>query len=54
MNNILELSDLIYIGAKLVYGKIGVPHKNMNRESKPGWKFRLETQESYNNNKQKC
>ena len=30
-NNITELNDLIYAGAKLVCWKIGVPQKNTNR-----------------------
>ena len=44
MNNITELNVLIYAGAKLVCDKIGVPLKNMNRNSKPGWEIWLETQ----------
>ena len=43
-NNITELNELIYAGAKLVCEKIGIPSKNMKEKSKPGWEFRLETQ----------
>ena len=43
-DNITELNDLIYAGAKLVCGKIGVPSKSMKKQSKPGWEVRLETQ----------
>ena len=42
-NNITELNELIYAGAKLVCEKIGIPSKNMKEKSKPGWEFRLET-----------
>ena len=36
-NNISELNDLIYAGAKLVCEKIGVPSKSTKKQSKPGW-----------------
>ena len=36
--------DLIYVGAKLVCGKIAVPLKTTDRMSKPGWELRLESQ----------
>ena len=42
-NNITELNDLIYAGAKLVCEKIGVPLKTTDRKSKPGWEFRFES-----------
>ena len=42
-NNITRLNKLIYDGGKLVCDKIGVPLKNMNRNSKPGWEIRPET-----------
>ena len=44
MNNITELDVSIYAGVKLVFVKTGVSLKNMNRNSKPRWKIRLETQ----------
>ena len=44
MNNIKELHELIYAGAILIFEKISVPPKNMNRNSKPWWEIRLETQ----------
>ena len=43
-NNITDLNELIYAGAKLVCKNIGIPSKNMKENSKPGWEFRLETQ----------
>ena len=43
-NKITKLNELIYAGAKLVCDKIGVPLKNTNRNSKPGWEIRLKTQ----------
>ena len=43
-NNVSELNDLIYTGAKLVCEKIGVPSKNTKKQSKPGWEVQLETQ----------
>ena len=43
-NNITELNELIYEEAKLVCDKIGARLKNTNRNSKPGWEIRLETQ----------
>ena len=44
MNNITELNELIYARAKLVCEKIGIPSKSTKKQSKPGWKIRLETQ----------
>ena len=45
INNITELNDLIYAGAKLVCDIIGVPPKKTSKKpSKPGWEVRLETQ----------
>ena len=44
MNNITELNELIYAGAKLVCEKIGIPSKSTKKKSKPGWGIRLETQ----------
>ena len=43
-NNITELNELIYAGAKLVFEKIGISSKITKEKSKPGWEFRLETQ----------
>ena len=43
-NNVTELKELIYAGAKLVCKKIGIPSKSMKGKSKPGWEFRLQTQ----------
>ena len=43
-NNISELNDIIYAGAKLVCEKIGFPSKSTKKQSKPGWEVRLETQ----------
>ena len=42
-NNITELNELIYAGAKLVCEKIGILSKSTKKKSKPGWEFRLET-----------
>ena len=43
-NNIKELSEFIYAIAISVYDKIGVLLMNANRNSKPWWKIRQETQ----------
>ena len=43
-DNIIELNQLIYAGAKLVCEKIGILSKSMKKKSKPGWEIRLETQ----------
>ena len=43
-DNIAELKELIYVGVKLVFDKIGVPPRNMKRNTKPGWEIRLEGQ----------
>ena len=43
-NNITELNELIYAGAKLVCKKIGISSESTKKESKPGWEIRLETQ----------
>ena len=42
--HITELNKLICAGGKLVSDKIGVPLKNTNWHSKPGYEIRLETQ----------
>ena len=44
MNNINELNELIYAGAKLVSEKTGIPTKTTVEKSKPGWEIGLETQ----------
>ena len=43
-NNITELKELIYAGAKLVCESIGIPSKSTNKQQKPGWEIRLESQ----------
>ena len=43
-NNITELNELIYTGAKLVCEKIRIPSKSTKGKSKPEWEFRQETQ----------
>ena len=43
-NNITELNELIYAGAKLVFEKMRIPSKSRKEKLKPGWEFRLETQ----------
>ena len=43
-NNITEVNELTYAGAKLVCEKIGVLSKSTKKQSKPVWKIRLETQ----------
>ena len=43
-NNITELNDLIYAGAKLVCENIGIPSKSAKKQQKLGWKIRLESQ----------
>ena len=43
-DNITELNDLIYVGAKLVTDKIVIPLRNPNRNNKkkPWWEISLE------------
>ena len=58
-NNITELNELIYKGAKLVCENIGIPSKSTKKQSKPGWEIRLETQKkptktSPNDKKGRC
>ena len=36
MENITELIELIYAGAKLVGDKIGIPQRKPNKDTKPG------------------
>ena len=43
-NNITELNELIYAGAKLVCDKTGIHSKSTKEKSKLGREFRLETQ----------
>ena len=43
-NNITELNELIYAGAKLVRENIGIPLKSTKKQQKPGWEIRLESQ----------
>ena len=43
-NDITELNELIYAGAKLVCEKIGILSKSTKKESKLGWEIRQETQ----------
>ena len=43
-NNITELNELIYAGAKLVCENIGIPSKSTKKQQIPGWEIRLESQ----------
>ena len=43
-NNITELNELIYAGAKLVCENIGIPSKSTKKQQKLGWEIRLESQ----------
>ena len=43
-DNITELNELIYAGAKLVSDKIETPQRNSNRNAKLGWEMRIEVQ----------
>ena len=47
MKSITDLNELIYAGTILVNEKIGVSLRNMNRNSKPGYEIRPETQIKY-------
>ena len=38
-DNMTELNELIYAGAKLVGEKIGIPSKSAKEKSKPGWEI---------------
>ena len=44
MDNIIELNELNYVGAKLVSDNFGISQKNPNRNTKAEWKMRLEGQ----------
>ena len=44
INDITELNDLIYAGAKLVCEKIGAPLKTTDRKLKPGWELKLDSE----------
>ena len=39
----MELNEVISAEAKSVCDETGVPLKNENRNSKPGWEIRVET-----------
>ena len=43
-NNITELYELIYAGAKLVCEKLAIPSKITKEKSKPEWEFWLKSQ----------
>ena len=38
-NDITELNELIYAGAKLVCENIGIPSKSTKKQQKPGWEI---------------
>ena len=40
--NISKSNKLIYTRTRLVYDMTGVPSRNSNRNTKPGWEIRLE------------
>ena len=40
--NLTELNELIYLRAKLVEDKIGIPQRNLDTNTKPGWEMRIE------------
>ena len=43
-NNITKLNELINAGETLISDRIGIPLKNTNRNTKPGWEMRWEGQ----------
>ena len=43
-NNITELNELMYAGAKFVCEKLGIPLKSTKKKSIPGWEIGLGTQ----------
>ena len=43
-NNVTELNELTYSGAKLIFEKIGSSSKSTKKNSKPRWEIRQETQ----------
>ena len=52
-NDINELNELIYAGAKLVCEKIGIPRKSTKKKNQSqGWEIQLETQIKKNLRKQ--
>ena len=44
MDNIGELNELIYAGAKLVIDKIELSHRILDGNTKPAWEMRIERQ----------
>ena len=44
MDSITKQNELIYTGAKEISYKIGFPKRNPKRNTKPGWKIRIEGQ----------
>ena len=44
MDSIIELNKLIYSGTKLIRNKIGIPLRNLNRNTKLGWEMKIERQ----------
>ena len=44
MGNITELNKLIYVGEKLVCDKIGVPQRNLNKNTISEWEIRRKGQ----------
>ena len=43
-NDITELNELIYAGAKLACKNIGISLKSTKKKSKPRWEIQLEAQ----------
>ena len=41
MDRITELNELICAGPKVICDKIGIPLRNPNSNTKPGWEIRL-------------
>ena len=42
IDSVTELNKLVYAGTKLVSDNIGIPLRNPNKNTKPGWKIRQE------------
>ena len=52
-NNITELNELIYAGAKLICEKIGIHSKSTKKQSKLGSEIRLETTKTSQNDEKR-
>ena len=47
MDSVTELNELIYVRAKVIFDKIGMPLRNLSKNTKPVWEIKLDIKQRW-------